>query len=189
MKPMLCIAGLLLTLTACGSVATSPTITPIPATATPLPPTEVPTVATEEVEATEQAGVAGTLTHTFDMNWGGQMAFDYPADWRLGSPPSSTIFGPDGYNISISASNNPNEENSAERLLDRMNQSADIEAIPLADRTLYITPIRGGNGLGAGVDLPGNVAGVLQMVNTRGNDVEALRTLLLDITASIRIVE
>lgn len=186
MKPILWIIGLLLIVPACASFAANPTVTP-------QPPTQTATVTSEATaaaaEATEAAASVEMTSHTFDMNWGGQLTFDYPANWRLGPPPSVTIYGPDAYNISISAANNPNEENSAERLLDRMNQSAAIEVIELADRTLYITPIRGGNGLGAGVDLPGNVAGVLQMVNTRGNDIEALREQLLEIAASMRVIE
>lgn len=132
-----------------------------------------------------------TETDTLEMAWGGQATFKYPADWRVVSGDSEvTIYGDDRYTISLSVNNNPsNTASEARNLLDRLNQSAEIITIEQDGRELLHTRTLAGNAITGGLTINENIFAVTQMVNTRGRELDLMLPTMLDILASVEIVE
>jgi hypothetical protein len=146
-------------------------------------PTPVP-------EATEQANYAFELdgTYSFDLGWGGQAVFNYPSDWQIRVQRGINVHAPDNYVITVSADNNPNANNDAQSQLDRLNQNNEILTADIDGVTVFYSFVPMSSRLLATVQLDEQTYGLMQLVNTRSQDLEPMLDTLLQMTASMQAV-
>ena len=145
----------------------------------------------ESVEETSEYSYELTETYILDMIWGGKASFQYPTGWRtVAGDTEVTIYGDDRYTISLSVNNNPsNNAQNARTVLNRLNQSEEILSVEQDGKEILYTSTLGGNAITGALVINENTYAITQLVNTRGRELELMLPTMLEILASVEIVE
>lgn len=190
---------LTISLVACGSTAPDETESPDPEpTNTPVAESDANTDTTTDTETSDTADDSTTVVYdydltedfVFDMPWGGQASVPYSSEWRVSiNRDDRVMYIPDSYNISVTANNDPtNDADDATRLLDRLNQSAEIEQVERDGQIIYHTRTRGGNALAVATMLDDVSVLLMELVNTRGGDLDLMLDTLLEMADTSQVV-